>query len=69
VRVLLETMTFASACNKTIRKKFLQPDRIAIIPVAGYTGNRKQSRKAIACLMLEEKEGRRPMHERNGKEK
>jgi hypothetical protein len=57
VDVLLETMTIASACNKTFRKNFLQPDKIGIIPVGGYTDNRKQSRKATGCLKLEEKKG------------
>jgi hypothetical protein len=47
-------MTISSECSKTIRKKFLQRDRIGIIPVGGYTDNRKQKRKAFALLMLEE---------------
>ena len=32
VEVFLECMTIASACNRVLRKKFLQPERIAIIP-------------------------------------
>jgi hypothetical protein len=69
VDVFLESMTIASACNKVFRKKFLLPDWIGIIPTGGYTDNRKQSKKAIAWLMLEEwKEGKRILHGRNGKE-
>jgi hypothetical protein len=52
-------MTFASACNKTFRKMFLQTDRIEIFPVGDYTYNRIQSKKAIAWSMLEEKKGAR----------
>jgi hypothetical protein len=69
VEVFLESMTIASACYKVFRKKFLQPNRIGLIPVRGYTDNRKQSRKALAWLMQEErKEGNRILHGRNGKE-
>jgi G:T-mismatch repair DNA endonuclease (very short patch repair protein)/uncharacterized Zn-finger protein len=43
---------------------------IGIIPVGGYTDNRRQSKKAIAWLMLEEKKGgKRILHGRNGKER
>jgi hypothetical protein len=60
-------MTISSACNKGFRKKFLQPDRIGLIPVGGYTDNRKQSKKAIAWLLNEERtEGKRILHGRNG---
>jgi hypothetical protein len=63
-------MTIASACNKVFRKNFLQPDRTVIIPAGGYTGNRKQSKKAVAWLLLEErKECKRILHGRNGKER
>jgi len=69
MEVILESVTIASACNKTFRKKFLEPERMGIIPFGVYTDNRKQSKKAIAWLMLEEKnEGKRILHERNFKE-
>jgi hypothetical protein len=67
VEVFLESM-IASACNKVFRKKFLQPDRIGIIPVGGYY-NRKKSKKAIAWLLLEEKREGKIIHGRNGKER
>jgi hypothetical protein len=63
-------MTVASACNKVFRKKFLWSDRIGLIPVGGSTDNRKQSKKAIAWLLNEErKEGKRILHGRNAKER
>jgi hypothetical protein len=68
VEVLLESMKITPACKKVFRKRFLQPDRIGIIPVGGYIDNRKQSRKAIAWLLHEE-EGKRILHGRNGKER
>jgi hypothetical protein len=70
VEVFLESMMIASARNKVFRKKFLQPERIGIIPAGGYTDNRRQSKKAIAWLLLEEKrEGKKVMHARNDKER
>jgi len=69
VEVFLESMTIASAWNKVFRKKFLQPDRIGLIPVGGYTDKRKQSKKAVVWLLNEEKEGKRILHGRNGKER
>jgi len=55
--VFLESMTITSACNKILRKKFLLPGRIVLIPVGGYN-NIMQSKKAIAWLLLEEKRAR-----------
>jgi len=63
-------MNIASACNKVFRKKFLQPDRIGLIPVGSYIGNIRQSKKAIAWLLLQERRiGKRILHGRNGKER
>ena len=62
-------MKIASACNEVFRKKFLQSDRIGLIPVGGYTENRRQSKKAIACLLLlERRTGKGILHGINGKE-
>jgi len=69
VDVFLESMTIASACNKVFKKKFLQPDRIGIIPVGGYTDKRKPNKKCIAWLLNEErKQGKRILHGRNDRE-
>ena len=70
VAVFLGSMTIASACNKAFRKKFLQPDRIGIIPFGCSTYNRKHSKKTIALLILKErKEGNRILHRRKGNER
>jgi len=39
--VFLESMMFASALNKTLRKIFLQRDTIGLKPSGGYTCNNK----------------------------
>jgi len=68
--VFLESMTIASACNKVFRKTFLLPDRIGTIPIGGYIDSRKQSRKTIAWLLLEERRtGKKILHGRKGKER
>jgi hypothetical protein len=70
VEVFLESMTIASVCSKVFCKKCLQPVRIGLIPVGGYTDYRKQSKKAIAWFLREEKKrGKRILHGRNGKER
>ena len=70
LEVFLESMKIASACNIVFRKNFLQPDRIGVIPVGGYTDNRRQRKKAIAWLLLQEKgTGKMILHGRNGKER
>ena len=59
----LKRMNIASACKKVFRKNFLQLDRIRIIPVGGCIDNRKQTRKSIIWLKLEEKkEVKRILH-------
>ena len=37
IDVFQESITIASACNKFLRKRFLQPDTIGLIPNGGYT--------------------------------
>ena len=32
IEIFLESVTIASACNKVLRKRFLQPDTIGLIP-------------------------------------
>jgi hypothetical protein len=43
IDVFQESITIASACNKVMRKRFLKPDTIGLIPKGGYTSNIKQS--------------------------
>jgi len=47
IEVLVEAITIASACNKVLRKRFLKPHTIGLIPKAGYTWNINYSKKAL----------------------
>ena len=49
--VFLESVTNTSACNKVMRKRFLKPNTIGIIPSGGYTGNVNYSDKANMWLV------------------
>ena len=47
----LESITFASACNKFLRKRFLQPDTMGLIPTGVYTCNKNYGKKAMMRLL------------------
>ena len=47
-------MNIATAFNKVLRKRFLVPNTIGLIPLVGYTINVKYSNKAIIRLMYSE---------------
>jgi hypothetical protein len=67
--VFLESFTIASACNRVLRKRFLKPDTIGLIPAGGYTANQKYSKKALLWLLhMEQTDGCRILHARNGLE-
>ena len=68
IDVFQESITIASACNKVLRKRFLQPDTIGLIPKGGYTANRKQSKKALMWLVHRETDGCTILHGRYGRE-
>ena len=69
IEVFLESVTIASACNKVMRKRFLQPDTIDLIPTGGYTCNNRYSKKAMMWLLhMEQEDGVIIMHGRNGRE-
>jgi G:T-mismatch repair DNA endonuclease (very short patch repair protein) len=55
IDVFQEAITIASACNKVLRKRFLKPDTIGLIPNGGYTSNVKQSKKALMWLVHRER--------------
>ena len=56
--VFIESVTIASACNKVLRKRFLQPDTIDLIHIGGYTCNKNYSKTAMMCLLhTEETDG------------
>ena len=70
IEVFLEDITIASACNKVLRKQFLKPDTIGLIPTGGYSGNIYYSKKSLMWLVYREKtDGRRRiLHGSNGRE-
>ena len=68
IDVFLESVSIASACNKLIRKRFLKPKTIGLIPPGGYTGNVNYSNKAIMLLLYREQtDGCTIRHARNGR--
>jgi hypothetical protein len=69
IEVFLEAFTIASACNKVLRKRFLKPETIGLIPTGGYSCNNNYSKKALMWLLhMEETDGCKIMHARNGRE-
>ena len=54
IDVFLESVIIASACNKVMRKMFLKPNTIGLIPSDGYTGNFNYSNQAIMWLVYRE---------------
>ena len=61
-------MTIEYACNKVLRKLFLKPDTIGLIPTGGYSGNVNYSKKALMWLVYRDQlDGCRLMHGRNGR--
>jgi len=69
IDVFVESITIAFACNKVLRKRFLKPDTIGLIPTGGYTCNNRYSKKALMWLLhMEETDGVQIMHCRNGRE-
>jgi len=51
IKVFLEALTIASACNKVLRKKLLKTYTIGLIPPGGYSANRRYSKKALMWLL------------------
>jgi len=52
-----------------LRKRFLQPDTIGLIPTGGYTCNKKYSKKALVWLLhMEETDVVKIIHCRNGRD-
>jgi hypothetical protein len=69
IDVIQESVTIASACNKVLRKLFLKPDTIGMIPRGWYIGNKNYSRKAMRWLVYSEQaDGCNIRHGRNGRE-
>ena len=55
IEVFLKAITIASVCNKMLRKGFLEPDTIDLIPTGGYTVNVKYSKKALMWVLHKKK--------------
>jgi len=69
IEIFLESITNTSACNKVLRKRFLQPYTIGLIPTGGYTCNIKFSKKAMMWLLhMEDTDGVKIMHGRKFRE-
>jgi len=47
IDVFVGSIMIAPACNKVLRKRFLKPDTIGLIPMGGYTCNNRYSKKAL----------------------
>jgi hypothetical protein len=46
IDVFLEAVAIASASNKVLRKKFLKPQTVGLIPPGCYSANQRYSKKA-----------------------
>jgi len=69
IEVFLEALAIASACKKVLRKKFLKPETIGLIPPGGYSANRRYSKKALMWLLhMEPTDGCHVQHATNGRE-
>jgi len=69
IEIFLESITFASAFNKLLRKRFLLPDTIGLITTGGCTCNNNYSKKALMWLLhLQQMNGVKIMLCRNGRE-
>jgi len=70
IEVFLEAITIVSACNKVLRKQFLKPDAIGLIPTGGYSGNVNYSKKSLMWLIYRGKTdgGRKILHGCNGRD-
>ena len=65
--VFLEATTVASACNKVLRKQFLKPFTIGLIPAGGYSCN-KNYKKALMWLLHMQQVNCHIRHARNVRE-
>jgi len=52
-----------------LRKRFLKPETIGLIPAGGYSCNQEYSKKALVWLLyMDEMDSCKIMHARNGRE-
>ena len=63
----VESITIASASNNILRKEFLKPDIIGLIPTGGYYCNNRYRKKALMWLLhAEQTDGVQITHCHNG---
>jgi hypothetical protein len=55
MEVFLEAVKIASAWNKVLRKKFLKPQTMVLLPAGGYSVNSRYSKKALIWFLHMEK--------------
>jgi hypothetical protein len=64
----VEAVIIASACNRVLRKKFLKPKTVGLIPPGGYSANQRYSKKSLMWLLhMEHTDGCQIRHVRNGR--
>jgi hypothetical protein len=68
IDVFLQAVTIASECNKVLRKRFLKPETIGLIPAGDYSCNKYSQKTLMWLIHMEEVDGCRIMHARNGRE-
>jgi len=70
VYIFLESCTIASACIKVLRKPFLKPETVGLIPKGGgYSCNQNYSKKALMWILhMEQTDGCTIMQARKGRE-
>ena len=51
IDVFIESIKIPSGCINLLRKRFLQPDTIGLIPTGGYICNNNYSKKALMWLL------------------
>ena len=69
VDIFLESCTIASACTKVLRKRFLKPETVDLIPTGGYSCNQNYRKKALMRILhMEQTYGCTITHARNGRE-
>ena len=67
IEVFIESITIPSACNKVLRKRFLQPNTIGLIPTGGCNCNNYSKKTLIGLLHKEQIDGVTIMHGRNSR--
>ena len=68
--IFLQSYTIASACMKVLRKRFLKPETVGLIPKGGgYSCKQNCSEKSLMWILhMEQTDGCTIMHATNGRE-